>query len=112
MDHFSQKNIDYLYKMHYETEKKQVKTELEKTLETLEPSQKEKRGISFTCKALYAIAKEIRKLFIGAHLSKSQGEKNEWEGSVKGRYIRTRFGYTEVICKLKGGIILWNKMRN
>ncbi len=36
MDHFSQKNIDYLYKMHYETKKKEGMTELEKTVETLE----------------------------------------------------------------------------
>jgi len=27
MDHFSQKNIDYLYKLHYETEKKEGKTD-------------------------------------------------------------------------------------
>jgi len=40
MDHFSQKNIDYLYKLHYETKKKQGKTELEKALETLKSIQK------------------------------------------------------------------------
>ncbi len=40
MDHFSQKNIDYLYKLHYEKEKKQKKAKFEKTLETLKTVQK------------------------------------------------------------------------
>ena len=37
------------------------------------------------------------KLFIHPHLSKNQEVKNEWEVSVKRRYKRTKFGYTEVI---------------
>ena len=40
MDHFSQKNIDYLYKMHYDTEKKEGTAKFEKPLETLETIQK------------------------------------------------------------------------
>ena len=40
MDHFSQKNIDYLYKMHYYTEKKEGQVKFEKPLETLETVQK------------------------------------------------------------------------
>lgn len=40
MDHFSQENIDYLYKMHYETEKKEGAAKFEKPLETLETIQK------------------------------------------------------------------------
>ena len=40
MDHFSQKNIDYLYKLHYEKEKKQKKAKFENPLETLKTVQK------------------------------------------------------------------------
>ena len=32
------------------------------------------------------------------HLSKCQEAKNEWGGTTKGLYLRTWFGYTEVIC--------------
>ena len=40
MDHFSQKNIDYLYKLHYEKEKKQKRAKFENPLETLKTLQK------------------------------------------------------------------------
>jgi uncharacterized Fe-S center protein len=59
-----------------------------------ERNQKEKRLIFFTCKTLHAIAKEIRKLFIYSPLFKSQAVKNEWEVSVRGGYMRTKFEYT------------------
>ena len=32
------------------------------------------------------------------HLSESEEVKDEWEGTAKGMYLGTWFGYTEVIC--------------
>jgi hypothetical protein len=36
MDQFSQKNIDYLYKLHYDTEKTRIEDKLKKSLKTLD----------------------------------------------------------------------------